>query len=284
MTWFEERLYDHWRQSFLVEEVLFREQTEFQDLIIFKSRKFGRVLALDGVIQVCEGDEFVYHEMLAHVPLLAHGAVRDVAVVGGGDGGILREALKHPIERATLIEIDPGVIEMCRRYMPGISAGAYDDPRVEVVIADGVDYMSKPGRLFDVIVIDSTDPIGPGEVLFTETFYADCKKRLKPRGIVVNQNGVPFLQDEELRSTHAKLKGLFADASFFVAAVPTYVGGLMTLGWGTDDPTHRQHAAAEIDRRFQAHPFPTRYWNPDLHAASFALPQFVRDSMARGTS
>ncbi|MBF0335888.1 MAG: polyamine aminopropyltransferase, partial [Alphaproteobacteria bacterium] len=112
MTWFEERLYDHWRQSFLVEEVLFREQTEFQDLIIFKSRKFGRVLALDGVIQVCEGDEFVYHEMLSHVPLLAHGAVRDVAVVGGGDGGILREALKHPIERATLIEIDPGVIEM----------------------------------------------------------------------------------------------------------------------------------------------------------------------------
>ncbi|MBF0394154.1 MAG: polyamine aminopropyltransferase, partial [Alphaproteobacteria bacterium] len=280
MTWFEERLYDHWRQSFLVEEVLFREQTEFQDLIIFKSRKFGRVLALDGVIQVCEGDEFVYHEMLSHVPLLAHGAVRDVAVVGGGDGGILREALKHPIERATLIEIDPGVIEMCRRYMPGISAGAFDDPRVEVVIADGVDYMSKPGRLFDVIVIDSTDPIGPGEVLFTESFYADCKKRLKPRGIVVNQNGVPFLQDEELRSTHAKLKGLFGDASFFVAAVPTYVGGLMTLGWATDDPSHRRHAAWEIDRRFQAHPFPTRYWNPDLHVASFALPQFVRDSMA----
>lgn len=282
MTWFEERLYDHWRQSFLVEEVLFREQTGFQDLIIFRSRKFGRVLALDGVIQVCEGDEFVYHEMLSHVPLLAHGAVRDVAVVGGGDGGILREVLKHPIERATLVEIDQGVIEICRRHMPGISAGAYDDPRTEVVIADGVDYMAKPGRLFDVIVVDSTDPIGPGEVLFTHAFYADCKKRLKPGGIVVNQNGVPFLQDEELRATHAKLKGLFADASFFVAAVPTYVGGFMTLGWATDDPSHRQHPAAEIDRRFQAHPFPTRYWNPGLHAASFALPQFVRDMMGQG--
>ena len=281
MSWFEEKLYGHWRQTFQVDETLFRLQTGLQELVIFRTPHFGRVLALDGVIQVTEGDEFVYHEMLAHTTQLAHGAVRTMCIVGGGDGGVLREALKHPgLERAVLVEIDRGVIDMCAEHMPAIPGTAFADPRTEVVIADGLDFMAHTDRRFDVIIVDSTDPHGPGEVLFTESFYADCKRRLNPGGIVATQNGVPFLQPDELVSTYRKFRALFADPGFFVAAVPTYVGGFMTLGWGSDQPSHRTHSAATIRQRFERAPFKTRYWNPEIQVASFALPQYVRDLMA----
>ncbi len=279
MTWFEERLYPDWRQRFRVKSVLFRRKTKFQDIVIFETEGFGRALALDHVVQVTEGDEFVYHEMLAHVTALAHGRVRDVLIVGGGDGGVLREMLKHPIERAVLVEIDASVVEMCRRHLPGISAGALDDPRTEIVIADGRDYVAATDRRFDIVIVDSTDPIGPGEVLFREEFYADCKRILRPGGILATQNGVPFMQPLELKSTHAKLARLFPDAGFFVAAVPTYVGGMMALGWASLDAGHRKLAAGEIARRFAARPFPARYWTPEIHAASFALPRYVLDLM-----
>jgi len=280
-TWFEEKLYDHWRQTFKMNEVLFQEKTEFQDLIIFDAPGFGRVLALDGVIQVTEGDEYVYHEMMAHTPILAHGAARHVCIIGGGDGGVLREVLKHPgVERATMVEIDPGVIELCRKYMPRISAGAFDHPRAEVVIADGIKFMAETDRTFDVIIVDSTDPIGPGEVLFTESFYKDCAARLNPNGIVINQNGVPVLQPEEIGMTLKRRRPHYADAGFIVCAVPTYVGGFMALGWSSHDAAARAHSVETIRERFARAPFATRYYNPEIHVASFALPQFVRDLMA----
>lgn len=281
MTWFEETLYDNWRQTFKIERTLFHEKTDHQDLIIFETRDVGRVLALDGVIQVTEFDEYVYHEMMAHVPLLAHGAARQVCIVGGGDGGVLREVLKHPgVETAVMVEIDRGVIDMCRQYMPGISAGAFDDPRAEIVIADGIRYMAEAERKFDVIIIDSTDPIGPGEVLFTESFYRDCAARLTPHGVVINQNGVPAMQGDEIVMTLKRRRPHFADAGFIVAAVPTYVGGFMALGWASHDPATRAVPLDEIRRRHQAAgSFATRYYNPEIHLASFAVPQFVRDLM-----
>lgn len=171
MTWFEEKLYDNWRQAFRISRTLFHEKTEFQDLIIFETPEIGRVLALDGVIQVTEGDEFVYHEMMAHVPVMAHGQARNVCIIGGGDGGVLREVLKHPgVEKAVMVEIDRSVIDLCSKYLPGISAGAFDNPRAEVIITDGIRFMAETDRKFDVIIVDSTDPIGPGEVLFSEAF------------------------------------------------------------------------------------------------------------------
>lgn len=280
MTWFEESLYPHWRQAFKVEKTIFEVGTGVQSLVIFETPGFGRVLSLDGVIQVTEGDEFVYHEMLAHVPVLAHGNAKSVCIVGGGDGGMLREMLKHPgIETATLVEIDAGVIDMCTQYMPSISAGAFDDPRAEIIIADGIEFMAKTDRKFDVIVIDSTDPIGPGEVLFTEAFYADCAKRLTQDGIIVTQNGVPFLQPEELRQTQARLRPHYRDVGFFVAAVPTYVGGFMTLGWASHSPRPRSETLETIQARFDAAPFATRYYTPEIHRACFALPKFVQDML-----
>ena len=282
-TWFEEKLYDHWRQSFSVTEVLFHEKTEFQDLIIFEAPVYGRVLALDNVIQVTEGDEYVYHEMMAHTPILAHGAAKTVCIIGGGDGGVLREVLKHPgVERATMVEIDPGVIELCSKYMPGISAGAFDHPRAEIIIADGIRFMAETQRKFDVIIVDSTDPIGPGEVLFTEQFYKDCAARLTERGIIINQNGVPSQQGDEVIMTLQRRRPYFKDAGFIVAAVPTYVGGFMALGWASHDPATRAVPLEEIRRCYEAAgSFKTRYYNPEIHLGSFALPQFVRDLMAQ---
>lgn len=283
MTWFEEKLYDHWRQTFNVSKVLFHEKTELQDLVIFEAPVFGRVLALDGVIQVTEGDEFVYHEMMAHTPILAHGAARNVCIIGGGDGGVLREVLKHPgVEKAVMVEIDPGVIELCTKYMPKISAGAFDHPRAEVIIADGIRFMAETDRKFDVIIVDSTDPIGPGEVLFTESFYKDCAARLTERGIIINQNGVPSQQGDEVIMTLQRRRPHYKDAGFIVAAVPTYVGGFMALGWASHDPANRAVPAEEIRRRWQtAGAFRTRYYNPDMHVGAFALPQFVHDLMAQ---
>jgi spermidine synthase len=276
MTWFEEGLHPHWRQAFRIRREIFRETTGHQDLVIFESEGFGRVLALDGVIQVTEGDEFVYHEMLAHVPILAHGAVRSACVIGGGDGGMAREILKHRgVESCTIVEIDAGVVALCRTHMPAVSAGAFEDPRTRLVIADGIAFMAGEGERFDLIVIDSTDPAGPGEALFTEAFYGDCARRLAPGGILVNQNGVPFVQPDEIPMTLARRRPHFADVGFFLAAVPTYVGGFMALGWASDRPDYRALTEAAIRTRFEAAPFATRYWTPEVHAASFALPQFI---------
>lgn len=277
-NWFREQLYDHWQQSFLVTKELFRSQGQLQEIVLFETPGFGRVLTLDGAIQLTTGDEFVYHEMLAHVPIYAHGAVETVCVVGGGDGGMLREIVKHKgIRRVVLVEIDGDVVSFCRQYLPQVSNGAFDDARVEIVIADGIDYMAKCTERFDLIVIDSTDPIGPGEVLFTESFYTDCARCLTAEGIVVNQNGVPFLQGAEIADTYVRRRPHFADVSYFLAAVPTYVGGFMALGWASHSPRARSETPATIARRFAQSPVPTRYYTPELHHASFCLPRYIQD-------
>lgn len=277
-SWFRETLYDHWQQSFLISKELYRSRGGLQEIALFETPGFGRVLTLDGVIQVTTGDEFIYHEMLAHVPIYAHGAVKTACVVGGGDGGMLREILKHrSVEQAVLVEIDGAVVDFCRQHMPSVSAGAFDDPRTEIVIADGIKFMAETDRRFDLIVIDSTDPIGPGGVLFTEPFYKDCARCLNPGGIVVNQNGVPFLQGEEVTDTWRRRRPYFADVGYYLAAVPTYVGGFMALGWASNSDKARLESAATIADRFKAAPVQTRYYTPELHMASFALPRFVRN-------
>lgn len=277
-SWYRESLFDNWQQSFLVTRELYRSEGGLQDIVLFETPGFGRVLTLDGVIQVTTGDEFVYHEMLAHVPIYAHGNVKTVCVVGGGDGGMLREILKHKcIEQAVLVEIDGGVVEFCKQHMPSVSDGAFDDPRTEVIIADGIHFMATTDRKFDVIVIDSTDPIGPGEVLFSEAFYKDCARCLTEDGIVVNQNGVPFLQGEEVTDTYRRRKPHFADVGFFVAAVPTYVGGMMALGWASRSRRPGAETAETIAARFAADPVATQYYTPGLHKASFALPAYIQN-------
>ncbi len=276
LGWFEEKLYREVRQSFAVSKILHRAQSEHQDVVVFENPVYGRVLALDGVVQVTQKDEYVYHEMMSHVPILAHGKAKDVLIVGGGDGGILRETLRHrSVKTATLVEIDRSVVDMCRKWMPSVSAGAFDDKRADIVIADGAAFVAKTDKRFDVIIVDSTDPVGPGEVLFAERFYKACKRCLKPGGILVNQNGVPFLQPGEIPMTVRRRRKAFKVASFYMAAVPSYYGGLMALGWATDDAKASDVPLPTLKKRFAAARLKTHYYTPELHRASFALPAFV---------
>lgn len=275
-SWFNETLYPDYQQRHLVERVLYEEKTEFQELVIFESPRFGRILALDGVVQVTERDEFVYHEMLTHVPILAHGGAKRVCIIGGGDGGVLEEVLKHKgVERCTMVEIDRKVVDLCKTYMPSICGDAFEDKRTDLVIADGREFAKNPPGKYDVMIVDSTDPIGPGEVLFEQGFYADCKNCLTERGILVTQSGVSFMQDEEARNTHKRLKALFADATFYVAQVPTYAAGFMTLGWGCKDAQLRHIPRETVEARYKAAGIETRYYNPAIHFAAFALPNYI---------
>lgn len=278
---YTEKLYDGYGQSFDIDEVLFEQQTDSWHLIIFRNKMFGTVMALDGIIQTTERDEFVYHEMLTHVPLFAHGAAKRVLIIGGGDGGILREVCKHPeVEHVTQVEIDQAVIDMCKTYLPNHSAGAFDDPRVNIVIADGIEYVATTDEKFDVIISDCTDPVGPGEVLFSSKFYENCKRCLNEGGVFVAQNGVAFMQIGEAVTTRRRLSPYFQDQSFYVAAVPTYIGGVMTLAWGSDNAALRSVPLATLEARFAAAGVNTRYYNPAVHQGCFALPQFIQDALA----
>lgn len=272
----DERLHPGVRLGLEAKSVLYDSETPYQRVVIFENATFGRVLMLDNIIQTTEADEFIYHEMLTHLPITAHGAVRRILIIGGGDGGMLEEALKHAsVEHVTLVEIDPGVIELAKTHLRAICKDAFDDPRADLVIADGVEYVRTTQERFDLIITDSTDPIGPGEVLFTRDYYAACKRCLTPGGILVTQNGVPFLQGEELRGTVTCLRALFADAACYLATVPTYMGGPMAFGWASDNPALRQRTAETLHGRWRTSDVETRYYTPDVHAAAFALPGYV---------
>jgi len=274
--WVEETLHRGFRIRLKADRVLFDSETEHQQLIILETPEFGRVMMLDGVIQLASKDEFVYHEMMSHVPLFAHGRARKALIVGGGDGGVLREALKHPeLETVTLCEIDRSVIELCREYFPEVSAGAYDNPRTRIVIADGTKFVAETDERFDVIMVDSTDPIGPGAVLFTREFYAGCCKALAPGGVLVTQNGLPFLQGPQLKQSVAYFRDLFDDAFAYLATTPSYVGGPLSFGWAADNKKLRQHSKKKIERRYEKAAFETRCWRPNVHVAAFALPSYV---------
>ena len=276
-----ERLHDGIETSYRADRILFEQGTGHQHLVIYENAKFGRVMALDGVTQVTTSDEFVYHEMLTHVPLLAHGRARKVLIIGGGDGGILREVLRHPtVEKVTMVEIDRAVVDMCIEHLPMISAGAFGDPRTHLVIADGAGFVQKPDDKYDVMIVDSTDPIGPGEVLFRETFYRAAKECLAPGGVIVTQNGVPFMQGAELTATMAAFGKLFASRTCYLATIPTYVFGPMVLGWGSDDAGLLDISQADIAARYAKFGLVTKYYTPAVHKAAFALPGYVERLMA----
>jgi spermidine synthase len=277
--WINETLYPHWGQRFLTTRVLARVKSDFQDIVIFESASHGRVMVLDGVIQITEADEFVYQEMLTHVPLLAHGSAGNVLIIGAGDGGVLRRVLQHEVvKRAVMVEIDGEVIRLSKEFLPGIAGDAWTDKRADVIVGDGIDYVQRaPDASFDVIIVDSTDPIGVGEVLFTDTFYQNCARILTSRGLIVNQCGVPFMQPDELRDTGARRRKFFSHVTAYVAAVPTYVGGFMTLGWAAKDPSLAAVQVETIrDRAIKAGILgATQYWTPEIHVGAFNLPPYI---------
>lgn len=277
--WSVEALHAEYRQALRIDQVHYDSNTYLQRIRVLENARFGRFMTLDDVVQTTEGDEFIYHEMMTHVPMLAHGAATRVLIIGGGDGGIAREVLRHQgVEHVTMVEIDAGVVTFCKEHLPSLSAGAFDDPRLTLVIDDGAAFMRNTDQHFDVIIVDSTDPIGPGEVLFTDTFYGHAQRRLRPGGILVTQNGVPFMQGDELTNTMRAFKALFGDWGCYLSTIPTYAGGPMAMGWGTDGPA-RDVPLATLEERYTASGLDCRYYTPKVHKASFALPGYVTKLM-----
>ncbi|MBI4729654.1 MAG: polyamine aminopropyltransferase [Acidobacteria bacterium] len=255
--------------------LLHEERSLFQRIEVFEHQTFGRMLVLDGLTQTTEVDEFIYHEMLAHLPLLCVAEPRRVLIVGGGDGGTLRRVLEHPtVERAVMVEIDAAVIEACRKHLPAIAAGALSDPRAELVVADGAAYVGESREAFDAILIDSSDPVGPGVVLFSPEFYRACRNRLAPGGVLAAQSGGPFFLQAELHTAFSNASTAFPDVRPYLASVPTYPGTLWSfLLAGESLDVDPDSAAARAAARGIA----ARYWTPEVHGGCFALPAFVRD-------
>jgi spermidine synthase len=283
--WIPETLFDDlgFRMTFEVERVIHEMQTEHQHLVLFEHPFFGKMLMLDGATQVTAKDEFVYHEMMTHVPILAHGHAEEVLIVGGGDCGIAEEVLKHKsVRRLTQVEIDASVVEFAREHFPEFTKPVLGNARFDLVIDDGMKYVARTDRRFDVIIVDSTDPIGPGKVLFSQKFYAACKRCMTAGAVLVAQRGVPIFQSGELTAGTRKFRKLFADGYCYVAAIPTYVGGHMAIGWATDNVKLRHASVRTIAKRYdKAGRFPTKYWTPEVHVAAFALPRFIAEKVAK---
>ncbi len=278
VRWVEETFHPHWRVRLEAARVLHEVKTEHQHLVIFENPTWGTVLMLDGVCQLTTCDEFVYHEMMAHVPLMALARPRRVLVVGGGDGGVLREVLKHPsVEKATLCEIDRAVIDLSLKHYPEIAGGALGDARAEVVIADGLKYVAETRTRFDAIIVDSSEPIGPSAVLHTREFFADCKRALRAGGILVTQNGLPFLFPDHLHATTAVFASLFKRAAPYLCTQPCYFGGPFALNLATDDVNVLELDAKGLEtRRRKRRIDGLKYWTADVHVGSFALPAYAQ--------
>ncbi len=282
--WIDETLHSGWGQRFHVTEVLAEEQSAFQTILVVQTELHGRALLLDGAVQVTEADEFIYHEMIAHVPLLAHGSARRVLIIGAGDGGVLRRVLQHPaVEKAVMVEIDGAVMRLARQHIPSIGGESWSDARATIIEGDGIKHVAEAqAGAYDVIIVDSTDPVGVGEVLFTTEFYADCRRILGPAGILVSQCGVPFMQPDELRQTRQRQAHSFRSASAYVVAVPTYVGGFMTLAIASDRQDIDAIPEDLLRSRATTAGFlrTTLYWSPEVQAAAFKLPPYIARQLA----
>ncbi len=266
--WYTEKQTNNLGMTCLVQETLCNFKTEFQQLAVLETAQFGKMLVLDGMVQTTERDEFVYHEMIAHIAMQAHPNPKNVLVVGGGDGGAIREVLKYAaVESATLVEIDEAVIEASKKFLPEISC-ALSDPRVNVLVADGIGHVKLSLGKYDVILVDSTDPVGPAIGLFAEEFYADIFKALKKDGMLVAQTESPFFNSELIESVYARIGRVFPLTKLYLASIPTYPSGLwsFTVGSKCYEPENCRQE-----------PVNTKYYNFAVHRGAFCLPNFVKE-------
>ncbi|MBP3952753.1 spermidine synthase [Bacillus suaedae] len=273
--WYTEKQTERFGITAKVKQTLHTEKTDFQQLDMIETEEFGKMLVLDGMVMTTEKDEFVYHEMVAHVPLFTHPNPKRVLVVGGGDGGVIREILKHPsVEKAVLVEIDGKVIEYSKKYLPTI-ASALDDARVDVQVGDGFMHIAKSENEYDVIMVDSTEPVGPAVKLFEKGFYEGIAKALNDDGIFVAQTDNPWFHSELITKVYSDVKEIFPITNLYTANIPTYPSGLWTFTIGS-----KKHDPLQVEEsRF--HDIETKYYTKELHKAAFALPKFVGDLLKR---
>jgi spermidine synthase len=269
MAWFYEHYRDVSAVGIRTTGLVHAEQSAYQSIAVHETAGHGRLLTIDGMVMLTELDEFVYHELLTHVPLCVHPNPREVLVVGGGDGGTVREVLEHPsVEHVVLCEIDERVTRVCQAHLPSL-AGALDDPRVELVFADATAYVAKQRGRFDAILVDSTEPIGPAAALFGEAFFRDLKAALRAGGVISSQAESPFYAPELVRELFGSVLRVFAQVHGYLGVIPTYPGG----GWVfclASDERGPQHVDLE-----RATTLGCRYYSPAIATGAFALPPFI---------
>jgi spermidine synthase len=267
--WFTEEASEGHRLQWKVRRTLFRERSRYQMVEVVDTVQFGPALVLDGIMQTTTGDEFIYHEMLAYVPLNAHPRPERVLVIGGGDGGLVRDVLKCPdVSRVVMAEIDPVVVEAARRFLPR-HATAFSDPRLSLLFRDGFQYVQEAApESFDLILVDSTDPEGgPGQVLYSRAFHQAVARALAPNGIYVQHTGAPFYNPEVLEQVSHDVVTVFPLARVFWCAIPSYPGGLFTFLAASRGPDPATPGARIT--------WPTRWYSPTVHRAAFSLPPFI---------
>ena len=262
--------------GFKVEKSLFSGRSQFQKVDIVQTANHGVSLLLDGIFQLTERDEFIYHEMIAHVPLFVHPNPKRILVIGGGDGGTVREVLRHPeVETVVWIEIDEMVISACRTHFPTVSC-SWEDPRLNLRIDDGIQFVKDSDDTFDIIIVDSTDPIGPGEPLFNEAFYKGASNLLSKDGILITQAESPFYTPKVQRFMIANQRPFFNKLHLYLYSTLTYIGGLWGFGFASKGPCPVGNFQRQ---RFEAAGIATQYYTDEIHRAAFALPAFVKENL-----
>ena len=274
--WYTENHTPYVRFSIKVDRQIYSAQSEFQRIDIFYSKEFGRFLSLDGYMMVTEKDEFIYHEMITHVPMAVNPDIKKVLVIGAGDGGTIRELTRYKtIERIDVTEIDKMVVDACREHLP-FTACKLDDPRVSIYYEDGLKFIRSKVGEYDLIIVDSTDPFGPGEGLFTREFYGNCHKALKEDGILVNQHETPYYENyaKAMSRAHKSIKLFFDKSSVYQFHMPTYPSGHWLFGFASKkyDPVRDLNADA-----WNALGIKTKYYNTELHRGAFAIPNYVKE-------
>lgn len=272
--WYSEKYTDNVKISIKVDKQLYSGQSEFQRIDIFWSQEFGRFLTLDGLMMLTEKDEFIYHEMIVHIPMAVHPDCRKVLVIGAGDGGAVRELAKYrSIEHIDLVEIDEQVITVCKEFLPQ-TACCFDDSRLTIYNQDGLKFIRKYENEYDLIIVDSTDPFGPGEGLFTKEFYGNCFKALKEDGIMVNQHESPFYESDAIamKRAHKRIVESFPISKVYQAHIPTYPSGHWLFGFASK----KYHPIKDLKADWwKSLNIETRYYNTNLHKGSFYLPNYV---------
>lgn len=269
-SWFCEKHTEGYQVQWKVKELLHQEKTPFQELVIADLEDWGKTLILDGAVQVTEKDEFVYHEMLTHVAMFSHPDPRRVLVIGGGDGGTAREVLKHPeVERLDMVEIDARVVENSRKYLPTISC-ALEDPRLNMYFEDGIKFVKEAEKQYDVVLVDSSDPVGPAIALYGKPFYQDVYEVLSKEGMIAVQSESPLFYQDIFQTIYSNLNSIFPLVKVYLAAVPTYVSGpwSFTIGSKKIDPVQIDSDRPDVDG--------LEYYNEDVHTSAFALPQYIK--------
>ncbi|SHI54186.1 polyamine aminopropyltransferase [Lutispora thermophila] len=272
--WYTEEHTNNVRFTIKIDKQIHSEQSPFQRIDFFDTHEFGRIFTLDGIIMLTEKDEFIYHDMIVHVPMAVNPNIKKVLVIGGGDGGTVRELTRYnTIESIEMVEIDQRVVECCREYMPQTSS-KLDDARVKLLFEDGIKFISNKENEYDLIIVDSTDPIGPGEGLFTEEFYRNCYKALKDDGILVNQHESPYYNNTArlMKRTHKRIKQFFPIAKVYQAHIPTYASGHWLFGFASK----KYDPVKDLDDKYwNSLGLETKYYNTELHKGAFALPNYV---------